>query len=117
MSCKTCHVGPGKFEGEGPLTALASWYVNNGSADHVIGRYDIFKSPLCFDDEADAIEFVYAEGYCEACIKVALEHARALVGLAYWTDDNGFAYTEEFSTELEYQEACERAETEELGEE
>lgn len=40
MTC-TCHVGPGRFEGEGPTTAVVHNWSMNGFDDH---------EPICFGD-------------------------------------------------------------------
>jgi hypothetical protein len=104
-------VGPGKFEGEGALTALAHYYAAEGMADDDAGKYSLFKGPLQFgNDGSGAEEFASELGYCAACIAKALEDSRDLAGCVVFETDQGFAEFRELHTLEEYQEALTNAE-------
>ena len=100
----TCTVGPGKFEGETPLTALGYWHGTNGNADESHGNVDFFKSPLNFDANQDALSFCRALGYCQTCIDADLDDARDLAGVAIREDDAGFVFRREITSAESYQE-------------
>jgi len=102
-----CKRYPGKFEGEGALTALAYSSMMNGGADET--EYDgdtptdFFRAPFNFDADEENLVFAREEGFCEACIAEALQSEAD--GLALWTDSQGFVYLAEFATEQEYLDA------------
>ena len=95
-----CDVGPGKFEGEGAITALAYSSMLNGGSDLDLGPVSFFKAPLNFDADSANLEFAQEQGYCGECIKEALE--ATIAGLSLYEDSNGFVYTSEFETEEDY---------------
>lgn len=112
MTC-SCHVGPGKFEGESVLTFLAYQQMCLGNVDESIGRYDFFKAPFMFDADQSAVKAALDYGYCQECID---DHDdRTLYGLAIHEDDSGFVYCDTFATEAEYDAAVQMATDSEEG--
>lgn len=89
MAC-TCTRGPGKFEGEPALAALAWYYTLDGGADETIGDLDFFEAPFQFDADSGALEFANGQGYCYECITAAL--ADQSYALSVRTSDDGFVY-------------------------
>lgn len=67
----TCHVGPGKFEGESALAALAYESMMLGGAD--VTTYegedgpatDWFRAPLGFDADEETVQGARDAGFCE----------------------------------------------------
>jgi hypothetical protein len=118
----TCKVGPGKFEGEPPLTFLAYHAMLHGDVDsitdHDFGHYvtvhDWFRRPFNFDADPDALVRATAYGYCEPCLKAACEDEESF-GLELYEDDNGFVYLNRYATEVEYDAALGKAEDQEDG--
>ena len=110
-----CQVGPGKFEGESALAYLAYLSALHGDADtstyHGDTVVDWFRSPFNFDAEREAVFSCQAYGFCEPCVKQALEDES--FGLSLRQDNNGFVYLTRYATEKEYDEALAVAEDEE----
>lgn len=107
----SCKVGPGKFEGEGPLAFMACQMLS--FADTSTGDdgnlVDWFRAPLNFDtDGADKEALEY--GYCLECVNEALAYRGSL---ALWEDSLGFVYCRTFDTQAEFDAALNEAIAEE----
>lgn len=105
-----CNVGPGKFEGEPPLTFLAYHAMLHGDVDATTqspGISDWFRRPFNFDADPDAIVRATAHGYCKSCIQDALDNES--FGLVLTEDSNGFVYLVRYTTELKYDAALQEA--------
>jgi len=113
----TCKVGPGKFEGEPPLTFLAWQSVLNGGSDESVGPYEFFRRPYGFDTP-QAVQAALDYGYCAACIA---GYDNGSYGLTIEEGEQGFVYLTTYATEKRYLEASElraqEQEEEEQGEE
>ena len=113
-----CSVGPGKFEGESALCFLAwahSDYADCSTGSGECGTYtDWFRSPLNFDTEPHILEDARSYGYCEACIREALDCDA--YGLSVREDSYGFVYLTEYATREEFDAALQAAEEEDSGE-
>lgn len=99
MTCTACRVGPGKFEGEPALAALAYSASLNGSSDATTGEHpvvDWFRSPFNFDVDPTNVEFALATGYCTKCVQEALE--ADVYGLDIFEDSQGFIYLKQYDT-------------------
>ena len=112
MSC-TCHVGPGKFEGEPALAFLA--YHAAAFSDETTYRAgtstDWFRSPFNLDTVLeDTVQLAQAYGYCSDCVQSALEDDS--YGLSLYEDLNGFVYLTRYKTEIEFDRALGRAQSE-----
>jgi hypothetical protein len=109
-----CNVGPGKFEGEDALAYLAWQSALNGCVDASTGPEgavtDWFRRPFNFDADESVIQVARDYGYCEECIKEALESEAG--GLALFEDSWGFVYCEEYATVEEFDRALKQAESE-----
>lgn len=114
MAHHYCKPGPGKFEGENPLTALAYYYAGQGDDD--VGRYSFFKAPFDFTNDPEALAFAHDTGFCDACIKSHLDGCRDIYGIVTWETDTGFAMLAELETEADYRAALADAEAEESEE-
>lgn len=114
-----CKVGPGKFEGEGALMALAYSSLMLGGSDATTGDcgslVDWFRRPFNFDADRENLLFAREMGYCETCIAEALKDEA--YGLALSEDSNGFVYLESFETAEAFDKALGEAQTTEEGEE
>lgn len=108
MRCHECKVGPGKFEGEGPLTFLAHQSLLLGGSDCAAAGWDWFRAPLGFDAEPEMIKAARDYGYCDACIKEAVE--THVAGIAIWESDNGFVDGRTFGTKEAFDKALAAAE-------
>lgn len=99
MTCKECKVGPGAYEAEGPETAILEHYSLLGCADDFMHMEedsdkvkDVFIGPIEVTEEA--YEFAEKIGYCKTCIEVAMNDLANCKNATFWTDDNGFRYSE-----------------------
>ena len=115
MTDCTCQVGPGKFEGESALTYLAYYHVLHGDSDTSTfdggNATDWFRRPFNFDAEAEAVPATKAYGYCDRCIKEALEDES--FGLSVRTSPDGFVSLARYLTEKQYDAALNEAERDE----
>ena len=106
-----CKVGPGKFEGESALTFLAWQSMLNGGSDATTGgdegTTEWFRAPFGFGDP-EAVKAALDYGYCEACVREALESDA--MGLSLWVGDTGFVYRNTYATATEFVKALDRAE-------
>ncbi len=100
----TCTVGPGKFEGESPLTALGYWHVGNGGSDADYGTVSFFKAPLNFHVDQEALAFARSLGFCPACIDEDIDAGLALTGVMIREDDAGFVFCRRITTQAAYDE-------------
>ena len=103
-----CMVGPGKFEGEGALTALAYSSMLSGGSDLTEYEPDettveFFKAPFNFDADEENVSFAREQGLCDDCIREALDDES--FGLALWEDSQGFVYVQTFDDESEWNDA------------
>lgn len=105
MGCN-CNVGPGKFEGEPALAALAYNSAMLGGADvstddeDGMTAADFFKAPLMFDADEETVKLARQAGYCEECIAEALDSDAYGIGLFY--SEQGFVHVEEYRSETDY---------------
>src|SRR5262245_35398130 len=109
MTC-TCHVGPGKFEGESALTFMAYQQAMLGNSDMSVGRYDFFKAPFMFDADQSVIREAKDYGYCDECIEKHDDHSH--YGMVISQDDRGFVWRTVYDTQAEYDAAVTEAEAE-----
>lgn len=98
-----CKPGPGKFEGESALAVMAYESANLGCADDDFNGLSWFKAPLNFDADTECVDAAKREGFCDACIADAIDHARELAGYLLHEDGNGFAYGTEFESADDYE--------------
>ena len=107
-----CKVGPGKFEGESALTFLAWDSTMEGSSDETTGSdgdfTDWLRGPGPFGFSEDSANAARRYGYCESCIREALESTAA--GIAVWESDQGFVSGREFATVEEFEASFAEAE-------
>lgn len=123
MSRCGCKVGPGKFEGEGPLTYIAhAGLAGGGDMTTGGGEFDAsdawpcvewFRAPLNFRGEQAAIREAAEYGYCDECIEAALAEADEVKGgMATWEDSQGFVYSAVFPSKAAFDAALAEAEAE-----
>lgn len=116
MRC-ACKVGPGRLEGEGPLTALVhEWDVQSGGGNMITygdGSWAAIATRgdgwITSDAPFTAQEriFLMDEGYCGACIDAMVE---ALLGddiqaITYGAGSSGFLWSTTWSDEAKAWEA------------
>ena len=105
-----CTYGPGKFEGETPLTWLAWQAIMNGGGDDDIGRYTFLRAP--FDG---LLDFATPDApFCPECCKQDVEAAKDVAGIVICERDDGFVCGEWLNTTGEYWRAVNEAEKEEM---
>lgn len=109
----TCHVGPGKYEGESAFIFMAHCQANLGNSDYSTIRYDFLKAPWGFDADQSVVREALDYGYCAACVETYADDYRDDYGVVLWTSDQGFAGGRVLRTEAEWNQAIRDAEAEE----
>jgi hypothetical protein len=98
MPCEECNVGPGAFEGEAAETAILEYYALNGFADDIVEEdtegymREVFIGPVEASQEAKS--HASAVGFCGGCIEVGAKDLLDCTSAVFWTDSQGFRFSE-----------------------